>query len=389
MRGASPDSQQIGRGAASGLACRYGEAMPDAAPELVLDLSSDPVDLTEAICNVFSASHQERALADAVEVALRGLAHLDVARDGNTVIARTDLGRPERVVLAGHLDTVPLAGQGSAASLPIRREGERLVGRGTTDMKGGVAVMLWLAAHVIEPSRDITFLFYDCEEIEAQFNGLARLARTRPQDLEADFAVLLEPTDGAVEGGCKGTLRFEVRATGVAAHSGRPWMGHNAIHEAGTIIDRLRAFDAETVTVDGLDFHEGLSAVGIRGGRAGNVVPDECVVTVNYRFAPHLSLDQAEQAMRELFAGYEVTVTDGAGGARPGLDRPAARDFVDALGLPVRAKEGWTDVARFSAVGVPAVNFGPGDPLVAHQDEEACEIAQITQAADALQRWLG
>lgn len=359
--------------------------MPD-SPRL--DLTADPVDLTEAICNVFSVSHEEALLADAVEAALRGLDHLVVRRDGNTIVARTELGRAERVVLAGHLDTVPLAAQGSASSLPIRREGDRLVGRGTTDMKGGVAVMLWLAANVAEPSRDITYLFYDCEEIEAVYNGLARLARTRPQDLEADFAVLLEPTDGAVEGGCKGTIRFEVRATGVAAHSGRPWMGHNAIHEAGTIIDRLRGFDAETVAVDGLDFHEGLSAVGIRGGRAGNVVPDECVVTINYRFAPHLGLAEAEARMRELFEGYELTVTDGADGARPGLDRPAAQDFVAALGLPVRAKEGWTDVARFSAVGVPAVNFGPGDPLVAHQDEESCEIAQITQAAEALTRWL-
>jgi len=353
-----------------------------------LDLSASAVDLTEAVCNIASVSHEEEVLADAVEAALRPLAHLSVRRDGHTVVARTDLGRPERVVLAGHLDTVPLAGQGPAASLPITRTATELVGRGTTDMKGGVAVMLALAAAAVEPSRDITYVFYDCEEVEAEHNGLARLVRNDPSVLEADFAVLLEPTDGTVEGGCKGTIRIEVTARGKAAHSGRPWMGHNAIHEAGTIIDRLREFDAQTVVVDGLEFREGLSAVGIRGGHAGNVVPDECVVTINYRFAPHIDAVEAERRMRELFVGYDVLVTDAADGARPGLDRAAAQAFVAALGLPVQGKQGWTDVARFSAVGVPAVNFGPGDPLVAHQDEERCAIAQIDQAYDRLLAWL-
>ncbi|WP_409483643.1 succinyl-diaminopimelate desuccinylase [Arsenicicoccus dermatophilus] len=353
-----------------------------------LDLSLDPVDLTVAVCDIASVSHEEEVLADAVEAALGELSHLSVERDGNTVLARTDLGRPERVVLAGHLDTVPLAAQGPAATLPITRTAGELLGRGVADMKGGVAVMLALAAQVTAPSRDVTYVFYDCEEVAAVHNGLARLVRTRPEVLQADFAVLLEPTDGTVEGGCKGTLRVEVTARGKAAHSGRPWLGHNAIHEAGSIIDRLRAYDAAVVTVDGLEFREGLSAVGIRGGRAGNVVPDECVVTVNYRFAPHIDAVEAERRVRALFAGYQVVVTDAADGARPGLDRPAAQDFVAALGLPVQAKQGWTDVARFSAVGVPAVNFGPGDPLTAHQDHERCEIAQITQAFDALARYL-
>lgn len=353
-----------------------------------LDLTASPVDLTEAVCNIPSVSHEEEALADAIEAALRRLDHLVVRRDGHTVVARTELGRPERVVLAGHLDTVPLAGQGTASSLPITRTDTELVGRGTTDMKGGIAVMLALAASVPEPTRDLTYVFYDCEEVEAEHNGLARLVRHDPSVLEADFAVLLEPTDGTVEGGCKGTLRVEVTARGEAAHSGRPWLGHNAIHEAGTIIDRLRAFDAQTVVVDGLEFREGLSAVGIRGGRAGNVVPDECVVTVNYRFAPHIDAAEAERRMRALFEGYEVVVTDAADGARPGLDRAAAQAFVEALGLPVQAKQGWTDVARFSAVGVPAVNFGPGDPLVAHQDEERCAIAQVEQAYERLHAWL-
>lgn len=356
---------------------------------MALDLSADVVSLTAALCDIESVSGDEALLADAVEEALRGCTHLEVIRDGNTVIARTHLGRAERIVLAGHLDTVPLT---DPPNLPTRREGgpdgEELWGRGTVDMKGGVAVKLRLAHLLPEPNRDVTFVFYDCEEIEAERNSLTRIAATRPELLEGDFAVLLEPTRALVEGGCKGTLRVEVSTTGVAAHSGRPWMGENAIHAAAPILDRLAAYEPRDVDVDGLLFREGMSAVGIRGGAAKNVIPDSCVVTVNYRFAPDVDEAAAEAHVRELFDGFDVVVTDLAGGARPGLDVPAAKAFVDAIGGEVSAKQGWTDVARFSALGVPAVNFGPGDPLLAHKDDERCPTAQLRAAEDALLRWL-
>jgi len=350
-----------------------------------LDLSNDVVSLTAALCDIESVSGNEQRIADDIEAALRGLPHLTVSRDGNSVIARTELGRAERVVLAGHIDTVPLT---DPPNLPVRRDGEDLVGRGTTDMKGGVAVQLRLAAALTEPSRDITFVFYDCEEVESARNGLARVARNSPDLLQADFAVLLEPTNGTVEGGCKGTVRVEVTALGKAAHSARPWNGHNAIHEAAAILGRLTAYEAQTVEVDGLEYHEALNAVGIRGGIAGNVIPDECVVVVNYRFAPSTSAAEAEAHLRELFDGYAVRVTDSADGARPGLHLPAARSFVDALAVPVQAKEGWTDVARFAALDIPAVNFGPGDPNLAHHDDERCPMAQLVDAEAALLRWL-
>ena len=350
-----------------------------------LDLSTDVVSLTAALCDLESVSGNEQALADAVEEALTAQPHLSVTRDGNTVIARTALGRPERVVLAGHLDTVPLT---TPPNLPTRREGDELVGRGTVDMKGGVAVQLRIAAAVAEPSRDVTFVFYDCEEVESERNGLARVGRNRPELLEADFAVLLEPTGGGIEGGCKGTIRVEVTARGKAAHSARPWNGVNAIHEAHAILGRLTAYEAQTVEVDGLEYHEALNAVGIRGGIAGNVIPDECVVVVNYRFAPSMTSDEAEQHLRELFEGFDVRVTDTADGARPGLQLPAAKAFVDALAVPVTAKEGWTDVARFSALHIPAVNFGPGDPNLAHHDDERVPVQQLVDAEAALLRWL-
>ena len=350
-----------------------------------LDLGTDVVTLTAALCDIESVSGNEQQIADAIEAALRPLRHLQVIRDGHTVIARTNLGRSERVVLAGHLDTVPLA---DPPNLPTRRDGDNLVGRGTCDMKGGLAVQLRLAAVLTEPNRDITYVFYDCEEVESERNGLARVALNNPGLLKADFAVLLEPTGGIVEGGCKGTLRVDVTATGKAAHSARPWKGSNAIHEAMTILGRLVAYEPQTVAVDGLDYHEALSAVGIRGGIAGNVIPDECVVTVNYRFAPSKSGAEALAHLCELFRGYAVELTDTAEGARPGLHLPAARSFVEALAVPVQAKEGWTDVARFCALSIPAVNFGPGDPNWAHHDLEHCPVEQLVGAEAALLRWL-
>ena len=363
-------------------------------PVPVLDLGGDLVALTRALCDIPSVSGQEQVLADAVHAALLPLAHLEVLRDGDAVVARTRLGRPERVVIAGHLDTVPIAG-----NLPteLRVTGTEppvteLWGRGTVDMKAGVAVQLALAASVTAPTRDVTWVFYDHEEVEADRNGLGRLVRNHPDWVSGDFAVLCEPTAAALEGGCNGTLRAEVRVTGRAAHSGRSWLGVNAIHRAAPVLTRLTEYTARQVAVDGLVFREGLNAVGIRGGIAGNVIPDECVVTVNYRFAPASSLAQAEAHVRELFDGFEVTVTDGAPGARPGLDHPAAAEFAKAVtaltGRPPSAKLGWTDVARFSELGVPAVNFGPGDPTLAHADDERCPVDQITTCFDGLRTWL-
>src|SRR5918911_4637773 len=352
-----------------------------------LDLAADIVDLTRAVCDLESVSGGEGPLADAVEAALRRLPHLEVMRDGNAVVARTALGRPERVVLAGHLDTVPVAG-----NLPVRLEGDAasgiLVGRGTADMKGGVAVQLKVAAALAAPSRDVTFVFYDHEEVDAASNGLGRLAREHPEWLCGDLAVLLEPTAAGIEGGCNGTLRAEVVTRGVAAHSARWWRGRNAVHEAGRVLARLQAYQPREVAVEGLVYREGLNAVAISGGIAGNVIPDYCRVVVNYRFAPDREAGAAVQHVREVFEGFEVSVIDAADGARPGLDRPAAAAFVAAIGAEPRAKDGWTDVARFSALGVPALNFGPGDPTVAHADDEHVPVAQLRACEEALLTWL-
>ena len=353
----------------------------------MLDLTGDIVDLLRAITDVESVSGNEEALADLVEEALRALPHLEVLRDGDALVARTHLGRAERVVIAGHLDTVPVAGNMPSSRQVVDGE-DRVYGRGTCDMKGGVAVQLAVAAAVPEPVRDITWIFYDHEEVDAERNGLNRLSRTRPELLAGDLAVLMEPTAAAIEGGCQGTLRVAVRTSGLASHSARSWLGRNAIHAAGEVLRRLESYQPAQILVDGLLYREGMNAVAITGGIAGNVVPDRCEVIVNYRFAPDKDEEAAVGEVRRLFDGYEVTLLDCALGARPGLDLPAAQAFAAAVGGVARPKYGWTDVARFSALGIPAVNFGPANPNLAHADDEHCRVDDLYACRDALVRWL-
>ncbi|MDP2014964.1 MAG: succinyl-diaminopimelate desuccinylase [Actinomycetota bacterium] len=348
-----------------------------------LDLSTDVVALAAAIIDVPSQSHDEAELADLVESALADCAHLNLLRLGNTIVARTELGRSDRVLIGGHLDTVPSAGR-----LQHRFEGDRLYGLGACDMKGGLAIALALAANVSEPVRDVTYVFYECEEVASQFNGLQKVVNARPELLNASLAILMEPSNAGIEAGCQGTLRAEIRLSGIRSHSARSWMGVNAVHAAGEVLARLQNYQAREPDVDGLRFHEGLNAVGIKGGIAGNVIPDECVVTVNYRFAPDRSLDEAKGHVESVFEGFDVQFVDEADAARPGLDLPAAAAFVDAIGVTPQPKYGWTDVARFTALGTPALNFGPGDPSIAHAVDEWVSVAQLRSCHERLLRWL-
>ncbi|MFE5713596.1 succinyl-diaminopimelate desuccinylase [Streptomyces sp. NPDC056501] len=362
--------------------------MADITPrETRLDLSQDGAVLTAALVDFPSVSGTEQPLADAIEQALRALPHLAVDRVGNNVVARTNLGRAERIVLAGHIDTVPIAD-----NLPSRLdENGVLWGCGTTDMKSGVAVQLRIAATVPEPNRDLTFVFYDNEEVAADLNGLGKVAAAHPDWLEGDFAVLLEPSDGQVEGGCQGTLRVILHTAGERAHSARSWMGSNAIHAAAPILARLAAYEPRKPVIDGLEYHEGLNAVAIQGGVATNVIPDACTVTVNYRYAPDRSPAEALAHVREVFADCdiaELVVDDESPGALPGLSHPAAEAFMKAVGGSAHPKFGWTDVSRFSALGVPAVNYGPGDAFYAHKRDEHVVVDKIHHCEARLRDWL-
>jgi len=353
------------------------------ANPLTPDVLADPVVLTRALVDVESVSRNEKAIADYVQEVLEQAPHLTTDRHGNTLMARTNLGRQQRVVLAGHLDTVPINN-----NFPSTVVDDLIYGCGTSDMKSGVALALHLVATLSDPCYDLTFLFYEAEEIDSQYNGLNLVAQAHPEWLLADFAVLLEPTYGVVEAGCQGTQRALIRTSGRRAHTARAWRGVNAIHAAGEVLRRLEDYRPRTVTIDGCTYREGLNAVRIAGGVAGNVVPDECTVEVNLRFAPDRTEKQALEHLNEVFEGFDVEVTDSAAGALPGLSAAPAREFLAAVGAEPAAKLGWTDVARFAALGIPALNYGPGDPLLAHAPDEHVEIGKIRDGATTLHRWL-
>lgn len=356
-----------------------------AASKLILD--SDVALLTRELCDIESVSGNEQALADAIEQALAQYPHLTVVRDGNALVASTNLGRDNRVIIAGHIDTVPVANNLPTKLMSFERE-QVIWGRGSVDMKAGVAVMLKLAATVIDPVVDISWVFYDQEEVEASKNGLGRLMRNQPDLIQGSFAILCEPTSAIVEGGCNGTLRAELSFSGVKAHSARPWMGENAIHKLSGALDFLSNYQPSEIEVDGLLYKESLSAVFVNGGIATNVIPDLATLTVNYRFAPSKSEAKAASYLKSLFAYCEIKVVDSAPGAKPGLQSLEAKAFIAAVETTVHPKYGWTDVARFSALGIPAVNYGPGDPNKAHADDESLPASQIYACESGLRNFL-
>jgi len=363
---------------------------------LLLNLRGDVANLAEQLINVASVSGDECTLADAVESGLRECSWLEVTRISNSVIARTNLGRAQRVILAGHLDTVPAAANEQAVriaaggTLPTGEatEHEVIFGLGSCDMKAGVAVALHAAATISEPTLDVTYVFYECEEIEAARNGLTLVAAQQPDLLQADVAVLLEPSNAAIEAGCQGTLRAEITAKGIRAHSARSWRGSNAIHSLVSALAVLENYEADQVEVDGLVYREGLNAVGIKGGIAGNVIPDLATIVINYRYAPTVSAELAQQRITELFSDYEVNILDNEPGALPGLSDRALSKLVSLVDGKVAPKFGWTDVARFAKLGIPAVNLGPGDPQFAHSANEHVAVADIEHTAKIVQQWL-
>ena len=347
---------------------------------------TDLLAATAALVAIPSVSHHEAVIADHVEARLRGVPWLTVDRVEDNVVARTGLGRPRRLVLGGHLDTVPANNNETP-----RIEGDVLWGLGSADMKAGLAVMLELATTVAEPAVDVTYVFYACEEVARKDNGLCRLFEVRPDLVAADAAVLTEPTSAHVEAGCQGVLRLDVIVTGERAHSARPWMGVNAIHRLGPLLELVAGFVGREPVIDGCRYREALQAVGVRGGVAGNVVPDSATVTLNHRFAPDRSIDDAMLAVGELLApaldrqrGDRIEVQDQAPAALPGLGDPLLARLVQASGGRPEAKLGWTDVAFFAERGIPATNFGPGDPGVAHAAGERVHRSELVRVHEVL-----
>lgn len=352
----------------------------------------DPKILTAQLIDIHSESHQEDNITTIVYNALRELSHLEVERIGNVIVARTHFNKKDRVILAGHLDTVP-----SANNIPHTRtvhDGEEVIaGLGAVDMKSGDAVFLHLAKKLTHPEVDLTFIFYDCEEVESQYNGLGKLHAARPELFEGCLAILGEPTEGKIEAGCQGSLRGIFTATGTRAHSARSWLGDNAIHRLAPVISAFHEYTPTVVPVDGLDYRESLSIVKITGGLAGNVIPDKAEVHFNYRYAPSKDHQSAQAFVTQYFSHITdpqitLTFTDNATGALPGLSHPVTQKLVATAQGKVGPKFGWTDVSRFSALGVPAVNLGPGDPSLCHKPEEFVPLSQIDYATSILTKFL-
>lgn len=333
---------------------------------------TDLLSLTAQLVDIASVSRNEAAIASFIERELSVVDGLEVVRIDDNVVARTELGREERVVLAGHLDTVPAAGNERA-----HIDGDRLYGLGSADMKGGVAVELELARALSEPRYDLTFVFYACEELGHAESGLAAVDAERPDLLVGDAAILLEPTGAVVEAGCQGVMRLVLTTQGRRAHVARPWMGDNAIHRLGAALVRVASFEARRPVLDGCEYRESLQAVRVEGGVAGNVVPDRAVADLSYRFAPDRDTATAFSAIEELVApaldssvGDALDIVEVDDAAPPSLDHPVLAGLVVASGVEPRAKLGWTDVAHFAQKGIPAANFGPGDPQLAHRPDE-------------------
>lgn len=363
-------------------------ALTDAVAVVVDHDSSDLLGLTGALCAVPSVSGSESALAGAVETRLLvRAAGLSIDRIANNVVARTEQGRSRRIVLAGHLDTVPANGNAEP-----HLEDDVLHGLGSADMKGGLAGLLALAelASGRDTTHDLTFVWYEGEEVADEHNGLRQLFADAPELLEAELAILLEPTGGWVEAGCQGTLNARATVRGQRAHTARPWMGANAVHAMSALLTRVAASESRTVIVDGLEYREAVQAVRIEGGVANNVVPDECRLTVNRRFAPTRSVDDAVAETRALLAGADdIEILSASPAALPNLADPFVAEFVGTLDLAVRPKLGWTDVARFAARGVPALNFGPGDPTLAHTAAECVTRGDVEGCFNVLGYFVG
>jgi len=347
----------------------------------LLQLTADLVDMP-------SVSFEEASIADWFEAELRSVPGLDVTRVGDNIVARTNLDRQYRLAIGGHLDTVPVNNNATA-----RIEGQVLHGLGSCDMKGGLAVMLELARTVTEPAVDVTYVFYAREEVALEHNGLRELFAEVPELLAADVAILGEPTDAVVEAGCQGTMRALVTMRGARAHTARPWMGRNAIHRLGGLLCALETAEHRTPTIEGCEFREAMQAVFVEGGVAGNVVPDAATVTINHRFAPDRSPEEAEAYVLSIVEpfmddGDSFVVVDMSPAAMPDLRHPLMASFVGRNDLLVRAKLGWTDVAFFAEQGIPAVNFGPGDATLAHTQQEHLNEIPLVMTYQALEELL-
>jgi succinyl-diaminopimelate desuccinylase len=339
---------------------------------------TDLVETLSWLVDIPSVTGDEAPLRDAIAGRLGGMRQQAIA--DSLVVGEAHDGA---VILVGHLDTVPLQGHVGA-----RVEADRVHGLGSTDMKGGLAVMI----HLIEalgPDR-VACVFYAGEEGPLSGNQLGQILTDASWLVAASAGIVLEPTNQALEAGCQGSINADVTFTGEPAHSARPWLGDNAITKAGEFLTFMRGLEPELHVVNGLEFKEVMSVTTAQGGVARNVIPAGFVMNVNYRFAPDRNPESAVERLLEVCAGGDrVEITDVAPAGSVNVDHPLFRSLIENSGAAVFGKQGWTDVAQLSAVGIPAINFGPGEPSLAHKPGESVRIADLHWAHDSLLAVLG
>jgi succinyl-diaminopimelate desuccinylase len=340
------------------------------------------------LCRVPSPIGEERALCDAIGARLEGLPLAGpVRRYGDSLVVPVTRGAGgPRVALAGHLDTVR-----TSHDAPPRIEGDRLYGPGASDMKSGLALMLDLVEHDLAACRglDLTLVFYAREEGPYADNELGSVLAEDPELRAVDLAVCLEPSDNRLSLGASGSIQAAVTFHGRTAHSARPWQGDNAIHKAGPFLAELGALAPRETTIDGLVYRTVTSVTLAEGGRGRNVVPDAFTLNVNHRFAPDTSLEQAQREVERLVGGRAtIEWKDLSPSAPPRASHPLVAALRDAGVVAVEPKQAWTDVARFAALGVAAVNFGPGENAQAHQRNEWTGLAALAAGRAILLAWL-
>jgi succinyl-diaminopimelate desuccinylase len=349
---------------------------------------SDLANRALELINISSVIGHEAALCDFVEDwALRTFGIGQIQRISNSLVLGTLSTTKPNLALVGHLDTVPPA----AKPNPPRIEGDRLFGLGSSDMKGALAVMMALAE---DPQQgqwplNVLYIFYEREEGPFQESGLIEVLKQRPDVSKVQLAICMEPTDGAAQFGCVGSLHATATFEGKAAHSARPWQGHNAVHAAGPFLSELLSRGRREVYCDGLEFFEVISATLAQGGRAKNVVPDTFSLNLNYRFAPGKNLAQAQQDISELVAGRaRLEFLDLAPSGKVCLSHPWCQQLTALSERAAEAKQAWTDVARFSELNVNAINFGPGETAQAHQAFESASVSALHKSHQVLQAFL-
>jgi succinyl-diaminopimelate desuccinylase len=339
------------------------------------------------LCAVASPIGDEKALCDVVQARLARLPlPAPIRRYGNSIVVPLTRGRGPRVALVGHLDTV------RTENGPARVEGDRCYGAGASDMKSGLAVMIAYAetGGLAELRCDLTLVFYAREEGPFAENELGPVLEADPELAHVDLAVCMEPSDNKLHLGCVGSIHATVTFEGRTAHSARPWEGDNAVTRAGELLAELRAMAPRESVLDGLTYRTVTTVTQARdGGRGRNVVPDQFVLNLNHRFAPDTTLEHAKANLVALVAGRaRVDFTDLSPSARPSADHPLVRALVASGVRAVEPKQAWTDVARFAARGVAAVNFGPGENAQAHQKNESTSLALLHEGYAIVSRWL-